>query len=63
MNAREARRRQLLIEITLVGMSELFTTNLWQEMDPEQEQEAHRLMGHMSVWMLSCMNKEVLPSD
>ena len=37
MNAKEAARRSRVIEMTLAGMLEIFTTNLEQEMDPGQE--------------------------
>lgn len=37
MKAQEARRRSKVIEMTLAGMLEIFTTNLEQEMDPGQE--------------------------
>ncbi len=37
LNAREAARRSRVIEFTLAGMLEIFTTNLEQEMDPGQE--------------------------
>ena len=58
MNAKEAARRQKLIASTLEGMNELLTTNLHQEMDPEQEKELYRLAGYVSAWVLSCMKPE-----
>lgn len=38
MNAREAKRRQQVITDTLFGLKQILTTNLLQELDPEQEQ-------------------------
>lgn len=37
MNAREAKRRQQMITDTLFGLKQILTTNLLQELDPEQE--------------------------
>jgi len=51
VNQREANKRRKLIEDTLWGMNQLFTTKLHQELDPEQEMELVRLMSHAQVWM------------
>ena len=53
MNQREADRRQKVIATTLAGMLELFTTNLHQEMDPEQEAETIRLLHLAEKWTRS----------
>lgn len=53
MNAREANKRRKLVEDTLWGMNQLFTTNLHQELDPEQEMELVRLLSHAQAWMES----------
>lgn len=37
MNQREAARRRRVIEETLMGLAEILNTNLWQELDPDQE--------------------------
>jgi hypothetical protein len=37
MDAREAARRRKVIVSTLVGLKEVLTTNLWQELDPDEE--------------------------
>lgn len=45
MNAREAKRRQQLIVDTLYGLKQILTTNLIQELDPEQEDSFKDLVG------------------
>ena len=50
MNAREAARRQGKIRDTLAGLLEIFTTNLHQEMDPEQEAEMIKLLALGEKW-------------
>lgn len=46
MNAREARKRQQVIEITLCGMEEMLihNTSLLQELNPEQEHRFEKLV-------------------
>jgi hypothetical protein len=50
VNAREAARRQGKIRDTLAGMLEIFTTNLHQEMNPEQEVEMIKLLALGEKW-------------
>lgn len=46
MNARLARKRQQVIELTLAGLNEMLVENktLLQEMDPEQEARFEKLI-------------------
>lgn len=46
MNARLARKRQQVIELTLAGLNEILFNNatLLQEMDPEQEARFEKLI-------------------
>lgn len=45
MNQREAARRQKIIHDTLTGLGEILTTNLLQELNPEQEEVLKKLLG------------------
>lgn len=47
MNARVARKRQQVIELTLAGLKEMLVENksLLAEMDPEQEERFKTLIG------------------
>lgn len=38
MNQKEAARRQKVIATTIVGLHEILTTSLRQELDPDEEQ-------------------------
>lgn len=49
MNAKEAARRQKLIQSTLGGLEEILTTNLQQDRD--QEQLLKELLTLGQVWM------------
>ena len=44
MNAREATRRQKVITAALTGLREVLSTNLLQELDPDQEKLLKQLI-------------------
>ncbi len=55
MNAREARRRQQMITDTLYGLKQILTTNLIQELDPDEE----RLLGDLICLGVHKLNVEL----
>lgn len=55
MNAREARKRQQVIELTLAGLNEMLVNNrtLLQELNPEQEDRFAELISLAQDWAVS----------
>jgi hypothetical protein len=57
VNAKEAARRQKVIQSTLDGLKEILETGLKQELDPQQELELMRLINLGGDWMFSSVRK------
>jgi hypothetical protein len=57
VNAKEATRRQKVIQSTLDGLKEILETGLKQELDPQQELELMRLINLGGDWMFSSVRK------